>query len=257
MVPEGYTEWRHAINNVSLLRASCSEHLKLRGVLKWKRGEWNAPKVTVTNPGAKQDGWRKKKHKNLDWVSKGIVTRIGQLSTIYWGWTELTSIGVHSIWKLNRDLTIARGRMSSVHKPVRTPPPHVCRGPPGLYILEMTSIALHMNSTVWRWYYTDKDVKQRKVLCVWMCVEEGFLGILENGSWPGEADTAREWGYLGSRPISLRYTSYKKAGALWLTAIQYWLIRWLDVRLTLGRRKAWSRGFLLKVDITWDSIKQK
>lgn len=123
MVPEGYTEWRHAINNVSLLRASCSEHLKLRGVLKWKRGEWNAPKVTVTNPGAKQDGWRKKKHKHLDWVSKGIVTRIGQLSTIYWGWTELTSIGVHSIWKLNRDLTIARGRMSSVHKPVRTPPP--------------------------------------------------------------------------------------------------------------------------------------
>lgn len=31
--------------------------------------------------------------------------------------------------------------------------------------------------------------------------------------------------YLGFLPVSLMYRSYRMAGALWLTVIQYWLIK--------------------------------
>lgn len=98
------------------------------------------------------------------------------------------------------------------------------------------------------------------------CRTQYPIGLCILAQKHGESETGRRarpeggesgWIYLGSLPDILRKRSYRNAGALWLTAIQYWLIRWLVVRFTFGRLKACSRGFLLKVDITWYSKRQK
>lgn len=53
--------------------------------------------------------------------------------------------------------------------------------------------------------------------------------------------------YRGFWPVNMRNPSYSRAGRVWLTVVQYWLVKGLDRRLTLGRLKACSKGLVLKV----------
>lgn len=53
--------------------------------------------------------------------------------------------------------------------------------------------------------------------------------------------------YRGFWPVNMRNPSYSRAGRVWLTVVQYWLVKGLDRRLTLGRLKACSKGLVLNV----------
>lgn len=53
--------------------------------------------------------------------------------------------------------------------------------------------------------------------------------------------------YRGFWQVNMRNPSYRRAGRVWLTVVQYWLVKGLDHRLTLGRVKACSKGLVLNV----------
>lgn len=53
--------------------------------------------------------------------------------------------------------------------------------------------------------------------------------------------------YRGFWPVNMRKPSYSRAGRVWLTVVQYWLVKGLERRLTLGRLKACSKGLVLNV----------
>lgn len=107
------------------------------------------------------------------------------------------------------------------------------------------------------------DIKSIKQPMPWSRVDSHAGPLLP--SWPSEAhhtpNTQRwRWGrgnggggcgywrpYRGFWPVNMRNPSYSRAGRVWLTVVQYWLVKGLDRRLTLGRLKAWSKGLVLKV----------
>lgn len=73
------------------------------------------------------------------------------------------------------------------------------------------------------------------------------------GGERGEGGRTKRWRsgywrpYRGFWPVNMRNPSYSRAGRVWLTVVQYWLVKGLDRRLTLGRLKACSKGLVLNV----------